>query len=62
MNAKRQVVLSPTEQAAFTAARHGRDDELTSLLESVHVNALNDAGNTLLITAAQNNQQKVPPP
>mmetsp|Transcript_13392 Transcript_13392/g.30917 ORF Transcript_13392/g.30917 Transcript_13392/m.30917 type:complete len:337 (+) Transcript_13392:45-1055(+) len=56
---QKKVVLSPTEQAAFTAARHGRDEELSGLLESVHVNALNDAGNTLLITAAQNNQQKV---
>ena len=40
-------------QAAFSAARHGREDELEKLLESVHVNLQNEAGNTLLIVAAQ---------
>jgi len=55
----KKVELSPTEQAAFTAARHGRAEELAGLLDSVHVNGQNEAGNTLLIVAAQNNQKSV---
>jgi len=52
-----KVQLSPIEQQAFSAARHGRQDDLDSLMESVHVNVVNEAGNTLLIVSAQNNQK-----
>jgi hypothetical protein len=48
-----QVVLGPHELAAFSAARHGREEELKNLLESVHANVINEPGNTLLIVAAQ---------
>ena len=41
------------------AARHGRVEELEELLQQVHVNSANEAGNTLLIVAAQNNQRAV---
>lgn len=48
-----KVELQPHEQAAFSAARHGREEELEKLMDSVHVNVINEAGNTLLIVAAQ---------
>ena len=54
-----QVVLGPHELAAFSAARHGREEELKNLLESVHVNVINEPGNTLLIVGAQVGLQRV---
>ena len=54
-----KVVLTPQQQASFGACRHGRKEELTELLASdvVHVNCVNEAGNSLLIVAAQNNHK-----
>ena len=56
-----KVVLTPKQQAAFGACRHGRKEDLTNLLSSgdVHVNCINEAGNSLLVIAAQNNQKDI---
>ncbi len=51
--------MTAEEKAAMQAARHGRVEELEELLQQVHVNSANEAGNTLLIVAAQNNQRAV---
>jgi hypothetical protein len=56
-----KVVLTPQQQSAFGACRHGRKEELTDLLTAgvVHVNCINEAGNSLLVIAAQNNQKDI---
>ena len=56
-----KVVLTPQQQAAFGACRHGRKEELVNLISSgaVHVNSINEAGNSLLVIAAQNNQKEI---
>jgi hypothetical protein len=51
--------LTPEEKAAMQAARHGRVEELEELLQKVHVNMANEAGNSLLVVAAQNNHKAV---
>lgn len=56
-----KVVLTAQQQSAFGACRHGRKEELTDLLGSgvVHANCINEAGNSLVVIAAQNNQKDV---
>ena len=56
-----KVVLTPQQQSAFGACRHGRKEELKESLSSgvVHANLVNEAGNSLLIIAAQNNHNDI---